>query len=90
MDRIVPLTEARARLSEIVERAVGEQFWVLTKGGKPKVAVVDVQYLDQLMRRAWFDALAFRTQDTFRRYLIAQGLDPDALSEEEVEAILQA
>jgi len=89
VDRILPLTEARARLSEIVEQAVGEQFWIVTKGGKPKVAVVDVQYLDQLVRRAWFDALASKTQDTFRRYLIAQGLDPDTLSEEEMEAILQ-
>jgi len=90
VDRILSLTETRARLSEIVEKAVGEQFWVVTKGGKPKVAVVDVRYLDQLVRRAWFDTLSSRTQETFRHYLIAQGLDPDALSQEEVEAILQS
>ncbi len=90
IERVVPLTEARNRLSEIVDNAIKDRFWVITKGGKPRVAVVDVQYLDELVRRAWFDTLAAKTQGAFRQYLLSQGLDPDKITEEEAEAILQA
>jgi hypothetical protein len=31
LDRMVPLTEARSRLSEIVDKTAGDQFWVLTR-----------------------------------------------------------
>jgi len=90
IDHIIPLTEARARLSELVEKATGDQFWVLTKRGKPRVAVVDVNYLDQLVRRAWFNELSARSQAAFDDYLRRRGLDPETVSEAEVEAILRA
>ena len=88
-DKIVPLTEARARLSEIVEKAVGEHIWIIAKGGKPKLAVVDVNYLNDLLRKARFDALTERSRAAFDAYLRKQGLNPDTISEEEAEAILQ-
>jgi prevent-host-death family protein len=90
IDRVIPLTEARARLSELVEKTIGDQFWVLTKGGKPRVAVVDVNYLDQLVRRAWFNDLSARSQAAFDDFLRRQGLDPETISEAEAEAILRA
>ena len=90
IDHVIPLTEARARLSELIEKTSGDQFWVLTKGGKPRVAVVDVNYLDQLMRRAWFNDLSARSQAAFDDYLRRRGLDPETVSEAEVEAILRA
>lgn len=90
IDHIIPLTEARARLSELVEKTTGDQFWVLTKGGKPRVAVVDVNYLDQLVRRAWFNGLSARSQAAFDDYLRRRGLDRETVSEAEVEAILRA
>jgi prevent-host-death family protein len=89
LDRVIPLTEARARLSEIVEQTSGDQFWVLTRRGRPRVAVVDVEYLDRLMRRAWFNDLASRSQSAFDEYLQRRGLDPATVTEEEVEALLQ-
>lgn len=52
IDRIVTVTEARSRLSALVEEASDDEFWVLTKGGKPRVALVDVAYLDGLIRAA--------------------------------------
>lgn len=52
IDRIVSVTEARSRLSELVDEATAGEFWVLTKGGKPRVALVDVAYLDVLIRQA--------------------------------------
>jgi prevent-host-death family protein len=89
LDRVIPLTEARARLSEIVEQTSGDQFWILTRRGRPRVAVVDVEYLDRLMRRAWFNDLASRSQSAFDEYLQRRGLDPATVTEEEVEALLQ-
>ena len=90
INHVISLTEARARLSELIEKTTGDQFWVLTKGGKPRVAVVDVNYLDQLVRRAWFNDLSARSQAAFDDYLRRQGLDPETVSEAEVEAILRA
>ncbi len=89
LDRVIPVTEARARLSEIVEQASGDRFWVLTRQGRPRVAVVDIEYLDQLMRRAWFNDLAARSQAAFDEHLQRRGLDPATATEEQVEKILQ-
>jgi prevent-host-death family protein len=88
LDRIIPLTEARARLGEIVEQTSGDQFWVLTRRGRPRVAVVDVEYLDRLIRRAWFDDLISRSQTAFDEYLRRRGLDPATVTEEKIEEIL--
>lgn len=88
VDRIVSVTDARSRLSELVDEAKLEEFWVLTKGGKPRVALVDVAYLDDLIRRAWFNELAAQTQAAFDTYLRKQGINPDEEDEEKIEMIL--
>lgn len=89
LDRMVPLTEARSRLSEIVDKTAGDQFWVLTRRGRPTVAMVDIEYLNQLIRRAWFDDLTSRSQRAFANYLRERGMDPDSVTEEELQEILQ-
>ena len=89
LDRIIPVTEARARLREIIEQTRDDQFWVLTWRGRLRVALVDVEYLDQLTRRAQFDDLAYRSQAAFDEYLRQRGLDPMTATEEEIEPFLQ-
>jgi prevent-host-death family protein len=89
LDRIIPITEARARLREIVEQTRNDQFWVLTWRGRPRVALVDVEYLDQLTRRAQFDDLASRSQAAFDEYLRQRGLDPMTVTEEEIGSLLK-
>ena len=89
LDRIIPLTQVRTRLSEIVEQTRGDQFWVLTRRGRPRVAIVDVEYLDQLIRRAWFNDLASRSQSAFDEYLQRRGFDPTTVTEEQVESLLR-
>jgi prevent-host-death family protein len=89
LDRIIPITEARARLREIIEQTRNDQFWVLTWRGRPRVALVDVEYLDQLTRRAQFDDLAARSQTAFDEYLRQRGLDPMTVTEEEIESLLK-
>jgi len=89
LDRVVPLTQARARLSELVEQTSEDNFWVLTQHGRPRVALVDVKYLDRLIQGVWFNDLLSRSQAGFDEYLRKRGLDPATVTEEEVEKILQ-
>lgn len=50
MANIIPLTKARARLGDLTEVAKGENYVVLTKGGSPKAALVDIDYLNKLQK----------------------------------------
>lgn len=48
LDNIIPLTEARDHFSQIVNEVQKDKLYVLTKGGKPAVAIIDVKYLENL------------------------------------------
>lgn len=87
-DRIISVAEARTRLSELVEDVAADAFWVLTKGGKPRAAVVDVDYLDRLIRRAWFNDLAQQSQSAFDAYLRVQGVESDMLDENQAKTLI--
>ncbi|MBI4673113.1 MAG: hypothetical protein HY741_15770 [Chloroflexi bacterium] len=88
-DHIVPVEQARTRLDEILRSAVDDQVWLIAEGDMPRVAIVNAQFFEQILRRVWFDELAAKTQDAFRSHLIRLGLDPDQLGEDEIETILQ-
>jgi prevent-host-death family protein len=45
---IIPITEARSQLGILANQVVPGRNIILTKGGKPKVALVDVNYLKRL------------------------------------------
>jgi hypothetical protein len=51
IDKIVPLTDARDNFSRIVTdiESMPEGLYVLTKGGKPSIALISIRYLEQLM-----------------------------------------
>ncbi len=89
LDRIVSAADASSRLREIIDSAIGDRFWVIAENDQPRAAIVDVQFLNRLIRQAWFDELAAKTQQPFRDYLQSKGLDPDQMTEAEIEAILQ-
>jgi len=46
--QIVPITQARKQLGLLFNQVTPSQSIILTKGGQPKVALVDVKYLDKL------------------------------------------
>ena len=48
LENIIPLTEARDHFSQIVNEVQKDKLYVLTKGGKPAVAIVDVKYLEAI------------------------------------------
>lgn len=45
---IIPVTQARSKLGDLAEKVSGEQYIILTKGGNPKAALVDIDYLKKL------------------------------------------
>lgn len=51
IDRIVPLTDARDNFSRIVAdiESSADGLYVLTKGGKPAIALISIGYLEKLM-----------------------------------------
>ena len=48
ISNIVPITKARSRLGDLASLAVASNYFVLTKGGSPAVALVDFEYLKKL------------------------------------------
>ena len=48
LENIIPLTEARDHFSQIVSEVQKDKLYVLTKGGKPAVAIIDVKYLEHI------------------------------------------
>ena len=56
LTNIIPITKARGRLGDLASLAVSSNYFVLTKGGNPSVALVDFEYLKKLekdVRRAY-------------------------------------
>lgn len=48
LENIIPLTFARDHFSQIVSEVQQDKLFVLTKGGKPAVAIIDVKYLEDI------------------------------------------
>ena len=48
MANIIPITQARSKLGTLAELAIASNYFVLTKGTKPPVALVDLAYLRNL------------------------------------------
>lgn len=45
---IIPITQARNKLGNLAEQAIASNYFVLTKGSNPPVALVDLSYLINL------------------------------------------
>lgn len=45
---IIPVTEARSKLGNLADEVSKDRYIILTKGGKPKAAIVDIEYLNKL------------------------------------------
>ncbi len=49
-NNIIPITKARGKLGDLAEKVTGENYVVFTKGGNPKAALVDINYLNKLQK----------------------------------------
>lgn len=89
---IIPITDARAKLDDLVTDARGSNFFVISRKGKAEAAIIDVNYIMELEKKLDFAEmrrLHQEMQESFRTYLIKQGKNPDTMSDEEAEKILQ-
>lgn len=50
MTTIIPITKARGKLGDLAQKVSGEDYVILTKGGLPKAALVDVSYFEKLQK----------------------------------------
>lgn len=83
---IVPLSKARAKLGDLTDKVSGENYVVLTKGGSPKAAIVDIKYLNKLQQqlrsiyqKTYIDPKLIPYTREFSDEEIAQWLKEDAL-----------
>lgn len=88
---IIPITEARGKLDDLVREAKGENFFVISQQGKTKAAVIDVEYLLELQKKvdlAEMEKAHEGLQEGFRQYLRKRGFNPDKMSNKQAEKIL--
>lgn len=45
---IMPITKARSRLGDLADMAIASNYYILTKGGTPSVALVDFEYFKKI------------------------------------------
>lgn len=92
VDNIVPITQVRFKISQMVEKVrKSKDFLVLTKLGRPSIALVDIDFLGELIRYRRIGEMLEEAQETLKDYLLKKGLGLKkiaTLKEEEVEKLL--
>ncbi len=92
LDQLVPFSQARANLAELIDRVKGQYFLVVTKRQQPKVALVDTDYLATLITKKEAEEMRSLTESLqagFKTYLNKKDLKADRFTDEQVEKILQ-
>ncbi len=84
--RIIPVSEARAKLGNLLDQAKNDQYFLLTRGGKVKAALVDIDYLEKLQKdlnglygKTYIDPKLLPLTRKFSDEEIAQWLKDDQL-----------
>ena len=49
LDQIIPFSQARANLADLIDRVPKKKFFVITRRNKPVIALVDINYLEKLL-----------------------------------------
>lgn len=50
--QIIPTSTARRNFKDIVERAKGDYYFLITRTGEPAVVVADVHFFEEVMDKA--------------------------------------
>ncbi|MEK7610952.1 MAG: type II toxin-antitoxin system prevent-host-death family antitoxin [Patescibacteria group bacterium] len=50
--QIIPTSTARKNFKEIVSRARGDYYFLITRTGEPAVVVADVRYFESMLAKA--------------------------------------
>ncbi|MBM4402419.1 MAG: hypothetical protein FJ044_04200 [Candidatus Cloacimonetes bacterium] len=88
-DQIIPISRARAELPSLAEKVSGKNFVVLVKKYKPKVALVDINFLSKMLTvyKNWQRAQDFKTLREIRNQIPAF---PQKEVENDISAALKA
>jgi len=84
--KIIPVSEARAKLGNLLDQAKNDQYFLLTRGGKVRAALVDINYLEKLQEdlsglygKTYIDAKLLPLTRKFSDREIRQWLKDDRL-----------
>jgi prevent-host-death family protein len=91
LSNIVPVSEARIRLNEMVNLTAPNRPYVILKSGKPKAVLVDVTEYEELMKIKASKQLGLFTnkaRQDFTKYLKRRGIDLTKLTDQQAEKIL--
>lgn len=87
-DMVIPATKVRFELTKILPQIQGNQYYTLTYKGYPKVALVDLKYLEKLERWYKFERAFEVGTEAFAEYLKKIGKNINTISEKEANAII--
>lgn len=65
LQKIIPFTQARNRLSDLVNRVRKEQFFIISKQNRQKAVLVDIDYFQSLQKELEQERLA-QIEETLR------------------------
>lgn len=91
LQNIVPVSEARVKLNEMVNQTRPNNPYIISKSGKPRVVMVDISEYDQLMKIKAREELGVMTKtarNEYAKYLKNRGIDLNKLSDKQAEKIL--
>lgn len=73
-DNLVPISQARFDLTKLINRITKKKdYLVLTKLGRPTAALIDINYLGELIRAQEIGNLLTKARENFRDYLRSLG-----------------
>jgi len=52
LDQIIPFSQARANLADLIDMAPKKKFFVITRRNKPNIALVDIKYFESLLKKS--------------------------------------
>jgi prevent-host-death family protein len=90
-NNIVPVSEARIRLNDMVNTTLPSKPYFISKAGKPKAVLVNVADYEEFLKlkaASELMRLTNKARGSFKKYLKQRNIDPDSLSDSEAEEIL--
>lgn len=87
-DMVIPATKVRSEFTKLIPLIRGSQYYTLTYKGYPRLALVDIDYLEKLEDKKIFEKALEQTSKMFANYLKTKGKDINIISEKEANEII--
>ncbi|PJA22664.1 hypothetical protein COX59_02380 [Candidatus Beckwithbacteria bacterium CG_4_10_14_0_2_um_filter_47_25] len=50
LDQIIPFSQARANLSDLIDKTPKKKLYIITRKNKPTVALVDIKFFEKILK----------------------------------------